>query len=404
MALVDDLIAALASPNVQAFLRVIRAGESSQDDDAYRVMFGGSRFESFADHPRRKNTAAGLTSTAAGAYQFLSKTWDECRAALELRDFSPRSQDLAALYLIRRRGALADVLAGYVEAAIEKCSHEWASLPGSPYGQPTMTLAKALAVYRGYGGRQAAADGWADTAPASPSDQPPTAAPSAPGGQEPEGSADAGLHDPHVPVFGPGADGPQPEPAMPLSFLAAAIPALIQHAPQLIRLFGSGGQVTERNAKAAEVVGDIAKLVTEQTTVEGAVQVLQSDPKLAAVFREEVHQNMGELLGHLIQAGEFDERTRATALDRNLELGRATGGRWLYLLGAIAVIVVLVSYGITAGVLFSAQTTFSDETKALLLGQIVIFGFVTVLAFLFGSNLQNRIAASASQQRARSEP
>ena len=48
---------------------------------------------------------------------------------------------------------------------------------------------------------------------------------------------------------------------------------------------------------------------------------------------------------------------------------------------------VLASYGITAAVMFWSGSTISDETKALLLGQIVIFGFVTVLGFLFGSNI-----------------
>ena len=93
-----------------------------------------------------------VDSTAAGAYQFLSRTWDECAAALSLPDFSPPMQDLAAVFLIRRRGALVDVQAGRIEAAIRKCAREWASLPGSPYGQPTRSMEQALATYRQYGG------------------------------------------------------------------------------------------------------------------------------------------------------------------------------------------------------------------------------------------------------------
>jgi muramidase (phage lysozyme) len=78
-----------------------------------------------------------ITSTAAGAYQFLARTWDEVAAALELPDFSPQSQDVAALWLIRRRGALADLREGRFDDFVAKCAKEWASLPGSPYGQPT---------------------------------------------------------------------------------------------------------------------------------------------------------------------------------------------------------------------------------------------------------------------------
>jgi hypothetical protein len=173
------------------------------------------------------------------------------------------------------------------------------------------------------------------------------------------------------------------------AFLAAALPALVQSAPGLIRIFGSGGAMNERNAKAAEAVADIALKATAQPTLEGAVQVLQTDQDAAARYREQVHQSMGELLGLLVQAVEVDEKTRATALDRNLALGKATGGKWLWLLGFVAVLVILASYVITGLVMFKSE--FSDETKALVLGQIVILGFATVVQWLFGSNIANRI-------------
>lgn len=145
----------LASPNLQAFLRLIRAGESSQGPEAYRTVVGGGQVDSLVDHPRQRIyiQSLGVWSTAAGAYQFLSRTWDECASALQLRDFSPASQDQAAVFLIQRRGALADALAGRIEQAIGKCRNEWASLPGSPYGQPTRTVAQALATYRQFGGQ-----------------------------------------------------------------------------------------------------------------------------------------------------------------------------------------------------------------------------------------------------------
>lgn len=143
---------ALSNGNVQAFLRLIRTGEGTADDNGYRRMYGGRLFDSFADHPRVKITAGNWTSTAAGAYQFLSRTWDECRRALSLGDFSPPNQDLAAVYLIKRRGALADVMAGRFESAIRKTNKEWASLPESPYGQPTLTMGRAFDVLAANGG------------------------------------------------------------------------------------------------------------------------------------------------------------------------------------------------------------------------------------------------------------
>lgn len=144
--------AVLNSANLRAFLRVIRAGEGTTDDAGYRRLYGGQLFSGYADHPRIKVTAGKYTSTAAGAYQFLSSTWDETRRVMGLTDFSPASQDMAAVGRIAARGALADVLAGRLGSALRKCAWEWASLPGSPYGQPVISWEKAAAVYASAGG------------------------------------------------------------------------------------------------------------------------------------------------------------------------------------------------------------------------------------------------------------
>jgi muramidase (phage lysozyme) len=150
-------LAAIAlEPNVAAFLSTIRHAEGTAGPTGYRMHFGGELFAHFADHPRRAVTRSlggqPLTSTAAGAYQFLARTWDDVQATLELPDFSPASQDVAAVFLIRRRGALADVRAGRFDDAIAKCAREWASLPGSPYGQPVKTLERVREVYAAAGG------------------------------------------------------------------------------------------------------------------------------------------------------------------------------------------------------------------------------------------------------------
>jgi len=172
---------ALQHPNVRAFLRMLRHGEGTSGPDGYQIHFGGERFASFADHPRRAITkklgGKPITSTAAGAFQFLAKTWDGLVRQYGFADFSPHNQDLAAVALILGRKALDDVIAGRFEQAVKKCNLEWASLPGSPYGQPVVTMAKARQVYEAFGGQ------YADYA--APSDIPiiniePPAAPPAP--------------------------------------------------------------------------------------------------------------------------------------------------------------------------------------------------------------------------------
>lgn len=151
------LIDALDNQNVKAFLRMLRHGEGTSADNGYQVLFGGGTFSSFNDHPRqfitRKLGGKPITSTAAGAYQFLMRTWDALVKQYGFKDFSPKNQDLACIALIKGRKALGDVLAGRFEDAVQKCNKEWASLPGSPYGQPVVSMKEAKAEYEKYGGR-----------------------------------------------------------------------------------------------------------------------------------------------------------------------------------------------------------------------------------------------------------
>lgn len=139
-----ELEAALANPNAQKYLRMIAQAEGTYKDassDPYRVAFGGSTFDDLSKHPNVLRTftqtdgKANKTS-AAGAYQFLGSTWDDVAGKLGLQDFGPRSQDLAALELIRRNGSLQDVLDGRFDAAVQRDGKTWASLPSSPYAQP----------------------------------------------------------------------------------------------------------------------------------------------------------------------------------------------------------------------------------------------------------------------------
>ncbi|MEW6339602.1 MAG: glycoside hydrolase family 104 protein [Pseudomonadota bacterium] len=143
---------AVNDPNVRAFLAMIRVGEGTAGPDGYTKFFGGSHFSDLSKHPNVAHTGGGYTSTAAGAYQFLYSTWQQLAAQYGLTDFSPASQDIGAVALIKQQGALADVMAGRIATAIRKCNRIWASLAGSPYGQPTLTMADDLANFVNAGG------------------------------------------------------------------------------------------------------------------------------------------------------------------------------------------------------------------------------------------------------------
>jgi lysozyme len=138
--------------NLQAFLITIQYAEGTYGSNAYRVLYGGGLFEGFGRHPNKVVAKWGFSSTAAGAYQILYRTWQTVQQALGLEDFSPASQDKAAIELIRRRGALEDVLAGRFAAAVSKCRKEWASFPGAGYGQGERSLGLLAQVYQKAGG------------------------------------------------------------------------------------------------------------------------------------------------------------------------------------------------------------------------------------------------------------
>lgn len=317
------------SPNLKAFLRVIREGESSQTDDAYRMIVGGGRFIDFKDHPRRlvDLPKLGVKSTAAGAYQFLSRTWDECVTSLRLPDFSPASQDAAAVFLITRRGALADVEAGRLEVALRKCAREWASLPGSPYGQPTITLKRAVETFLRWGGTLAPTQGA----------QAPTA--------------------------------PKEQPMAP--FLKVALPALIELVPKLGKIFGSGSEVAERNIRAAETVAAIAKDVTDTVNEQAAIEKLTKDPELRATFEQEVTARWGELT-------EYGGGVQAAG-QRNLVAPGASRNPALWVTAAILPLVYMTVWKVLDG-------EFAPEVKSMVVAAVVLGALGAVTAFWLGSS------------------
>jgi lysozyme len=141
--------------NRKAFLDMIASSEGTRGrgDDGYNVIVGGGFFYSYDDHPRRLvRLNPKLSSTAAGRYQLLSRYFNPYKSLLNLKDFSPASQDLIALQQIRECHALDDVDTGRFNEAIKKCSRIWASLPGAGYGQREHTLSYLRDAYAKAGG------------------------------------------------------------------------------------------------------------------------------------------------------------------------------------------------------------------------------------------------------------
>lgn len=135
----DELI---KSPEGRAFLQMIQASEGGR----YNVAFGGKTFSSYSQHPNISTRFQTLekdgngnyktdVSTAAGAYQILKPTWDAVAKKYGLKDFSPDSQDRAALYLALEKPGMYDAIkTGDVRKMVGLVNNVWTSLPGSTIG------------------------------------------------------------------------------------------------------------------------------------------------------------------------------------------------------------------------------------------------------------------------------
>ena len=144
----------LLKANVVAFLRAIRLGEGTSDAAGYWRLVGGGTFTDDSKHPRIKVYIPryDIYSTAAGAYQIIWPTWKGLVMKYAFPDFTPQSQDEAAVALIEGRSALPAIHQGDLQKAIQLCNKEWASLPGSPYGQRTESYEAVEAEYLLSGG------------------------------------------------------------------------------------------------------------------------------------------------------------------------------------------------------------------------------------------------------------
>src|SRR3989338_4084337 len=153
----QDIKELIKEPRVRAMLDTIAYAEGTgkDPDRGYgRVVKGtvvhaphhpeilGQRNVTTADFSKHPDISVrfrnGEYSTAAGRYQFKHQTWSD----LHLPDFSPESQDIGAVMLLQGRGSLDPLLHDDFEKAIRNSNKEWASFPGSPYGQPTKSMAQ----------------------------------------------------------------------------------------------------------------------------------------------------------------------------------------------------------------------------------------------------------------------
>lgn len=133
----------LNDPEIRALLDTIARAEGAD----YNMLYGGSKLSNLSQHPNRVVRKPGwIPSSAAGRYQFMNYTWfgrskqrpgPGIRDVTGVPDFSPTSQDIAAIALLDEAGILGKAAEGNVQGIWRQLGRIWASFEGNPYGQGT---------------------------------------------------------------------------------------------------------------------------------------------------------------------------------------------------------------------------------------------------------------------------
>jgi len=149
----------LAHPNVAAFLKAIAEAEGGGYDFKYGAVKGKKndpwRFTDTSTYP---GAGFGGKTTAAGMYQITIDTWRQFGGKMGLTDFSPTTQDLIVVDMLRTIGVIDKIKTGDIAGAMPKAALKWAALPEGPGlanhypPQPYVEYSDFLATYKAAGG------------------------------------------------------------------------------------------------------------------------------------------------------------------------------------------------------------------------------------------------------------
>jgi muramidase (phage lysozyme) len=348
------ILAALSNTNVKAVLRVLRAGESHQNDDAYTLLNGGGHFTDLSWHPYY-----GLPTPpakAAGAYQYLGTTWKRYAEKYNVTAFSKEDQDFVAVADIAEHGALNAAIAGDLATVIRLLSKEWVSLPGLG--------TKARLVFENFGGRSDA------TAP------PLTTTTAATTPQE-----------------------------KPVPLLLALLPAVLQlFAPRaqaaLGKITGAAPDIVEKFA--SNVIDKVQQVTGKADPIEAVAELKKSPVSVVDQVEESALDHLDKLLPVLDKLATFDKdawSAEEASRDAAAERGRADGFDLGPLLGKAAVALVAAIL-LAMFAIMGVQTWLLDEhepTTAILTMASSLFGIVFSTAFgaIYGYRFGSSRSSSA---------
>jgi hypothetical protein len=164
-----------------------------------------------------------------------------------------------------------------------------------------------------------------------------------------------------------------------LPFIAAALPSILQAVPKLIEMFGSGSEVSDRNAKAATLAVDIAKEALGARNEQELVETLAADPKAAATVRAAVESRWFEI----VEAGGGGI---AGARAADIEVVERLGGFWRSPSFAATLILAPLVYMIVGSVAgLWGYTAWSDDVRAAIATAVVSLVVGGAAGFYWGS-------------------
>ena len=332
----DELREALQNPNVRAFLRVIREGESSQTNDAYRMVNGGRVLpDTPIEHPYKGQKAP--PGKAFGAYQFLPSTWAGLVRLYGFENMSPECQDEGAVGLIYGRGALDEVQEGKFTDACFLLNREWTSLPGG--SETNKKTAAARDTYTKYGGQ----------------------------------FSDA------VPEFNPDTldteyYGPQESQMSP--FILPALEIASKFLPILAEKFGSGSEVSNRNLAAGKVLADAITEATKSPNIQAAVDEMRRNPDAVRAADEAVK----EIYPELFEVGGGIAAARRASLE--------TEGDWKKTFVTIPFAVIVMLMPIIYFVIYHVITgeKWTQEIKASVVSAVISGVLFAIVGFALGTS------------------
>ena len=352
--------------NLTAFLRLIRQGESSQEDIGYRLLVFNGLFQSFADHPRIhfdrvtrqriddwKSAPPNSTTSAAGAYQIVETTFDSWCKATGPHGFTPEEQDACALWLISQHPAAeAEILAGKPVGAAGALGGVWTSLA-------SMTYETIVDVFTTYGGVLQSAGESASPTPVS------------------SGHGDS-------PAGGIPAPASSTNQGDLMGLILALLPTVIGMIPQLAGIFGKNGERAQQNMKVVQAVADTITTVTGTPNVQAAIEKMSVDAPALDAAKAAVMTH--PLVEQLIEfgSGGVSEARRVAFAPGNEPFWKA-GAFW------ISMVMIPLIYMVTYKVLWGQ---FSEQLQTVVVTAILSGLLGAITGFFFGAMFKRSSSGS----------